>query len=177
MISDLANAKYTAELSFLEGYLENLGFESELMERSDTVPMPILVSSIGGDTAGRPRLLNFLFVPIDEEHLDVLQLLQIHTLFPFDLHPDYVAETEKLLAVINQKLGMGAVGIDEQNDIFYKYIFAKARFQPLDEGLIIETVQLFIFLMEQFSSLIEGVATGQMALTAVLEALTNSGET
>ena len=172
MISDLANAKYTAELSFLEGYLDNLGFESELIERSETVPMPILVSSIGGDAAGRPRLLNFLFVPIDVEHLDILQLLQIHTLFPFDLNPDYLAATEKLLGVINQKLGMGTVGIDEQNDIFYKYIFAKARFQPLDEGLIIETVQLFIFLMERFSNLIEGVVTGQLDLAAAIKKLT-----
>jgi len=171
MISDLTNAKYTAELSFLGGYLDNLGFESELVERSESVPMPILVSSIGGDSAGRPRLLNFLFVPIDEDHLDVLQLLQIHTLFPFDLEPAYLEQTEKLLGTINQKLGMGSVGIDEQNDLFYKYIFAKARFQPLDEALIIETVQLFIFLMEQFSSLIEGVVTGQTDLNTALAML------
>ncbi len=171
MISELTNAKYTAELSFLAGYLDNLGFDSELIERSEAMPMPILVSSIGGDGAGRPRLINFLFVPIDEEHLDILQLLQIHTIFPFDVQPEYQPQTEKLLGIINQKLGMGCVGIDEQNDLFYKYLFAKARFQPLDEALIIETVQLFIFLLERFSSLIEKVATGEIGLTAALATL------
>ena len=168
MISDLTNAKHTAELSFLSGYLDELGFESELVERSETLPMPILISSIGGDAAGRPRMLHFLFVPIDEEHLEILQLLQIHSLFPYELGVDYLAEVEKLLSVINQKLGMGYVGIDQENSIYYKYLFAKARYQPLDQNLIVETVQLFIFLMERFSGLIEGVATGEQDLATAL---------
>jgi hypothetical protein len=176
MISDLTNAKYTAELSFLDGYLAELGFDSELIERSEVVPMPILVSSIGGDHAGRPRLLNFLFVPIEEDHLEVLQLLQIHSIFPFDVQSDKQADMEKLLSTINQKLGMGSVGIDEQGDIYYKYLFPKARYQPLEQTLIIETVQLFIFLMEQFSNLIESVATGQQSLTMAIEQLQRGNE-
>jgi hypothetical protein len=171
MLSELTNAKYTAELSFLEGYLAQLGFESDLLERSETVPMPILITSIGGDEAGRPRLLHFLFVPIEEEHLQTVQLLQIHTLFPYEIQPDTLPETEKLLGYINQKLGMGSVGVDEQNSIYYKYIFAKARYQPLDEPLIVETVQLFIFLMERFSGVIEDVVTGQRDLSAAIEML------
>lgn len=171
MVSDLTNAKHTAELSYLAGYLAELGFESELLERSDTTPMPILVSSIGGDYKGRPRLIHFLFVPIDEGHLDVLQLLQIHTLFPFDVQSAYVSHTEKLLQIINQKLGMGSVGIDEQGDLYFKYLFAKARFQPLDQALIVETVQLFIFLMEQFSEMIEHVATGEEDVETAVSAL------
>ena len=161
MISNLTNAKHTAELSFLSGYLAELGFESELVERSETLPMPILISSIGGDAAGRPRLLHFLFVPIEEDQLEILQLLQIHTLFPYEVEADYLTETEKLLSVINQKLGMGYVGIDQENAVYYKYLFAKARYQPLDQALIVETVQLFIFLMERFSNVIESVVTGQ----------------
>ena len=133
--------------------------------------MPILVSSIGGDSAGRPRLLNFLFVPIDEEHLDVLQLLQIHVTFPFDPQPETLPQTEKFLGFINQKLGMGSVGIDERNNIYYKYLFAKARYQPLDEALIVETVQLFIFLLERFSNLIEMVVTGEIDLATAVTRL------
>lgn len=171
MISNLTNAKHTAELSFLSGYLAELGFESELVERSDNLPMPILISSIGGDAADRPRLLHFLFVPIEEDHLEILQLLQIHSLFPYEVGSDYLVATEKLLSVINQKLGMGYVGIDEQDSIYYKYLFAKARYQPLDRALIVETVQLFIFLMERFSGLIEGVATGQQDLAAAIATL------
>ncbi|MCZ7666568.1 MAG: hypothetical protein M5U34_04740 [Chloroflexi bacterium] len=37
--------------------------------------------------------------------------------------------------------------------------------------MIIETVQLFIFLLERFSSLIEKVATGEIGLTAALATL------
>ena len=171
MISDLTNAKHTAELSFLSGYLAELGFDSELLERSETTPMPILVSSIGGDAASRPRLLQFLFVPIDEDYLDVLQLLQIHTLLPFDVQPNFLNDTKGILSTINQKLGMGSVGIDEQGDIYFKYLFAKSRFQPLDQALIIETVQLFIFLLEQFSELIESVVTGKLDMEAAAETL------
>jgi hypothetical protein len=168
MVSDLTNAKHTVELGHLEELFAKMGYHSSLMEPSRIVPIPTLAITMPLDEKGRDRSINVLFVPVADGELETLELLQLHTQIPCQLDERRQPDVEKLIGALNNKIGMGCIGIDANNNIYYRYIYPKAKFESIDERLISETVLLFIYLYERFSHLVESVATGQQSLDTAL---------
>lgn len=172
MISELTKAKHAVELSHLGEILQaGLGYSSQLVESSEDVPIPFLVTAIPQDEQGRDRYLNFIFVPAPDEELQALELLQIHTLVPCRLVEASRADTERLIGAMNRKAGLGCMGIDEADNVYYKYVFAKGKYALFDPDVVAEMVQLLVYVVERFSGLVEGVATGQQDVAAALRAV------
>jgi hypothetical protein len=171
-ISELSKAKHAVELSHLsEILLAELGYHSELVEQSEEVPIPFLVTAIPQDERGRDRYLNFVFVPVPDEELQALELLQIHTLVSGRLIKARRTDVERLVGAINRKAGLGCMGIDEADNVYYKYVFAKGKYALFDPDLVSEMVQLFVYVVERFSGLVERVVTGQQSLAPALREL------
>jgi hypothetical protein len=168
MISDLLKAKYASELSFLKGFLEEEDIPCTLLDTSQGVELPVLIAVRELDGGERP--IHFIFVPVGDE-LETLQLLQIYAIFPGEVDAVHVGTLEKLLIAVNRLVGLGSFGLDPENQLYYKYIFAKPKYEKWNRELILETIYLFLFLMERFGSLLEAAATGQLDGETALEEL------
>jgi hypothetical protein len=168
MISELMQAKYASELSFLQGFLEEEGIPCTLLDPSQGVELPVLIAV--REEEGKERPLHFIFVPVGEE-LETLQLLQIYALIPVELEPSRLAAIEKLLVVVNRMAGLGSFGVEGLEQMYYKYIFPKPKYEKWNRDLIMETIFLFLFLLERFSGILEGAASGQISFETAMDEL------
>lgn len=164
----LLHMKYASELTFLQGFLEEEGIHSTLLDSSHGLELPVLVAVHKQD--GKERPVNFIFVPVDDE-LETLQLLQMYAQISLELDMRRLEALEKLILVLNRTVGLGSFGIDPENQLYYKYIFPKPRYESWNRELILETIFLFMFLLERFSGVLEAVASGEMTGAEAVEVL------
>jgi hypothetical protein len=170
MNSELNMAKYASELSFLQGYLEEAGISCSLLDDSHGVEIPVLVGILEDEDGEEERPLHFLFVPTGEE-LDTLQLLQIFTFISGPVDESHLSAVEKLLVAVNHSVGMGNFGLDPENQLYYKYIFPKPKYERWNKDLIMETIFLFLFLMERFEGVLLAAAEGELSVEEALDEL------
>jgi hypothetical protein len=173
MNSDLLIAKFASELSFLQEYLEEAGFACQLLDAEQGVELPILVAVYQDEEEESERALNFVFVPTGDE-LETLQMLQIFSLISGTVVNEHLASVEKLLVSANRSAGMGSFGLDSENQLFYKYMFPKAKYERWNRELVMETVFLFLFLMDRFGGVLAAAASGELSLEAALEELSRA---
>jgi hypothetical protein len=160
MISKLLQAKYASELSFLQGFLEEEGMSCALLDTSQGVELPVLITA--RELGGQEVPINFIFVPLADE-LEVIQLMQIYATIPLALEASRLETLEKMILLVNRLAGLGTYGLDPENQLYYKYIFVKPKYAGWDRPVIVETIYLFMFLIERFSGLLQAVAAGKMS--------------
>jgi hypothetical protein len=171
MTSELAFAKYEAELGYIERYLSEADYACTLLERSDDIPMPVLIAALPKDEAGRDRFFNFVFVPVEQEELTTLEFLQIYCQIPFKISPAYRAATEKFLFYANDTIVIGHAGLDADGTPNLRYILSKEQFRMIDQALIAELTQVMHFILDKVSPLVEQVGTGRLSPEKALEQL------
>jgi hypothetical protein len=175
MVSDLTDAKHAAQLGFIEGFMADLGFDSVLVERSEQVPISLLVTQIPRED-GDYWELTFLYVPVSDDEFEHIELLQIYCQFHAKVTDQTQAATEKLLTQINNHmLPIGRLGIGDNNEIFCRYVLAAPKYDMLDQEVFSETVQLFIYMLDKIGQTIEKVAAGQIDLQPALNELMAEG--
>jgi hypothetical protein len=168
MVSKLTMAKHAVELGHLKDILADLGYDSRVLEPSEGVPIPLLIMALPLDQKGNERYLNFLFVPVEDEELQSLEMLQLHTVIPCQLEESQRVDTQRLVSTLNSKIGLGCIGLDNEDNVYYRYVYPKAKYELFDDSLVSETVSLFIYMLERFSDLLTSVAMGQQDLDTAL---------
>jgi hypothetical protein len=160
MISEEISAKTYMDLANLEEHLNDMGLKTQLIERSEKYALNVLLALIEPDSKNRERVINFTFVPVGDDQLDYISLLQFYTNYSFDLNTNYRDDLVKALAVINTKLPFGCISVNENNQVFFRYVHVRQKFEVMDRDAIQELVALYQFAIDIFAPLIEDIATG-----------------
>jgi hypothetical protein len=171
MTSELANAKYSAELGYIDRYLTQAGYACNLLDSSAELPVPILIAALPKDEAGRDRFFHFVFVPVEQEELRTLEFLQVYGQMPFQVDPAHREVLEKFLLYANEQIVLGQAGLGADGTPHLRYILSKEQFRLIDQALITELVQVLHFIFDQLSPLVEQVGTGQLGAQEALDQL------
>ncbi len=168
MNTDLLNAKYAAELRFIERTLKEANFTTQFLDVSKEIPMPMLVVHLTPDERGRERFIHMLFVPASEEELQTVQFLQLYAPLPFS-PGKYTAELPAFLLGANNQIAIGHLGFDPNGSLCYRYVHVKEKYRMIDAGLVREMVEVFFYMIDRVSPLIEQVAGGQMSAAEAIQ--------
>lgn len=171
MFSDEIHGSHLKQLNQLRLYIDALDFESRMIEHSEFVPINVLLVAITVDYMERDRFINFSFVPISDEELDHTNLLQFYTTMPIELKLNNRIDVEKLLLAINTRMAVGHFGIQDNGEIYIRHIYSAHRLYGMNEQLIVETILLFIAMIDMHEELIDGVAKGKIELEEALRIL------
>lgn len=163
MIEKNGQQKNLLELKQIKSTIETkLGFQSQLLDKSQGYKLDILVVLINPDKKQRNRTINLIFLPVGEKDFNHIKLLQFYSQFPFDVPEENRQEMLRLLNEINEKLTIGNFGITKDNNIFLRYIFSLPKSGETDLDYFVETNQVLILMLELYSAIIELVASGEM---------------
>jgi hypothetical protein len=171
MQSEATRARHWERLGILQSLLEETGLAASLLEQSEDIPFHILIAGFHLDYQGRDRFLHFSFLPIDEQEIQAVELLQLYSTLPFNLHEGLKDEVASLLLEVNTRLPIGHFGINEQGEIHYRYVYSYPVSRYLEANEILEIISLFIYMCDMFAEPVENLASGTKNLAAVRESL------
>lgn len=165
------HARDLAELGFLKQYLSKAGLESELLEPSSDIPIGALLAPLPQDERGRDRYLTFSFVPLSEEELEHVRLLQLYSVVPVRWKEAARANVEKLVLAVNNHLAIGHFSLKEDNELVYRYVWTVPSARMLPEEETLATIDLFVMMLEMFAGELDRVAAGETDVKTALAAL------
>jgi hypothetical protein len=171
MATDAIHARHLAQLSLLKNILDEADLLTTMLEKSEAIPIHVLMVGIQQDEEDRDRYLHFSFLPLNEEEIQAVQLLQIYCTLPIELEADKKDALASLMLEINTRLPIGHFGINEQNEIHYRYVYSLSGSKTFEADEILEIVSLFIYMIDMFSGPVEGLANGSVDLATSLAEL------
>jgi len=171
MVPEVVHARHLAEFGFLKRDLEQAGYPATIVEKSEAIPLNVLLAAIEKDHKNRDRFINFSFVPLDEDDLSYIQLLQIYTTIPCDIRPELADDVGKLLLAINCRLAIGHFSVKEDGEMYYRYVHSASYAEKLRRDEIMEILALFLFMLNTFAKRIDEVASGDVSLSDALAEL------
>ena len=149
--------------------LDGLGYAVRIIEETDEVPSDQLMVLLPDDLGGRPRQMFFSTFPDLGENLEDADLLQAFIKLPFGVEPPAIADLARLLININNKLARGEFSIRESDGlVFYRNVALVPYGQDVRgvwHKIITENVFIAVYQLDEFTPVIEKVATGEMNLT------------
>jgi hypothetical protein len=155
----------------LNGYLQELELEGQLMERSVALPMSVLVVPFGSDDKDRPRILTLTYIPDPEGFFQHISLLQLLIELPFAINEKNRLTLLEAITRVNQKIAVGSYYLDDNNKIGLRNIITTYKFKSIDKDLFLETINLFIGMLDYTASLVEEVNDGTQQTEAILAEL------
>jgi hypothetical protein len=171
MSLELVHARHLAQLSFLKQILDEEGLPTTLLEKSEEIPIHLLMAGVQQDQEGRDRFLHFSFLPLDEEEIQSTLLLQIYSTLPFAMEGNYREQIALLLLEINTRLPIGHIGMNENNEIHYRYVYTLSSSKTFQSDEILDVLSLFVYMLEMFGGVIEPVAKGTVDAAAAAASL------
>ncbi|MEW9700851.1 YbjN domain-containing protein [Paenibacillus sp. SI8] len=171
MLPELVHARHLAQLGLLKEILDEAGLATNLLEKSEAIPIHVLMAGFQEDKKGRDRFLHFSFLPLDEEEAGAIQLLQIYSTLPFHLKDEQRAAVAHILLEINTRLPIGHFGINEQNELHYRYVYSLSTARSFDSEEILDILSMFVYMCDMFAEPVELVASGESGVAEVIEAL------
>jgi len=139
----------------LESLLRAAGFEAQRIPASEAAPIEQLVVLLPPDTKGRERNLWVTPLPHLEADLEPgLSLLQLLAPLPFQLTIQMESQLDRTILQLNNDLAIGGFGLRD-GVIFYREVLMLGPDQTTNGRIVVETIGLMNFLLDQFSSAIE----------------------
>ena len=141
-------------------------FETEILPRNEEVPVDRLLVGLGADDQERERIME---LAITEPEGDEQPLLQFFVLLPFSATEDTFHETMRIIMRLNMNIPLMGFGISDENGmIFFRHVTVIP-----DEGLpqqwYSECLFLIGFSVDEFSPMIEQVASGEKTFEQIIE--------
>ncbi|OCT11284.1 hypothetical protein A8709_06305 [Paenibacillus pectinilyticus] len=171
MLTELAHARHLAQLGQLKEILDEAELATNLLEKSEAIPLHVLMAGFQEDSKGRDRFLHFSFLPLNDEEIVAIQLLQIYSTLPFHLHEGTREGLASLLLEVNTRLPIGHFGINEEGEIHYRYVYSISASRTFESDEVLEILTLFVYMCDMFAEYIEQVASGETAADQVIQAL------
>jgi hypothetical protein len=163
--------KDLAMLRELNGFLQDLELEGQLMERSPAMPMSVLVVPFGNDDKDRPRILTLTFIPDTEGFFQHISLLQLLIELPFEINPANRLTLLEAVTRVNQKIAVGSYYLDDSSKIGLRNIITTYKFKTPDKDVFLETINLFMGMLDYTAGLVEEVNDGTQQTEAILAEL------
>lgn len=167
-MADVNHARDEAELGFLMQYLREAELPSQLLKPSNEVPLATLLVPLFQDYKNRDRFMTFTFVPLPEDEIEYVRLLQIFSVVPVDWKEGTRGDVEKLLLAINARTAIGHFNVNEEGEVSFRYVHAASNSTILPKNEILETIDLFNLMLDMFAETIDKVASGAMPLSEAL---------
>jgi hypothetical protein len=155
-------ARHLVELGYLEAIIQEMGYATQLIESSDTVPYHTLLARLDPDGKGRPREMACTFYPLSEEESANVLLLQYFLELPFEIAPGAIAEVNGLLVELNNQSVLGHFGITAGTQkVHHRFVQTLAQSSFIDEAATSDIVNLLNYTSLMLGESIEAVATRQ----------------
>ena len=148
-----------------------LDLQCQLLDVRSGVPIDSLAVVLEADRKGRPRVANLMFLPVGDDEVQKVRLLQLHCLLPVPVSAESRADLEHFLTRTNSIVPIGALSITVDDELIFKYVHAIGRARPLEANEFLELFLLWMFTLDSLSGVVEDVATGIRAADAALAEL------
>jgi hypothetical protein len=163
-MSELIEAKQLAVLQSLKDYFLESGVATHLLEKSETLPVSVLVVVIGRDFKDRERTINFAFLPVREDDFQHVSGLQFFSTLPnVEYNPEDKGIAE-LLLTINHKTALGNYSYTAGKEIALRHIHFMPKFGITPKEEFIEVAMLFKQMLDLFGPKIEAYTEGVRSL-------------
>lgn len=161
MTQEILHQQSLIELKHIKQYLnDEVGLQSELLEKSEAYLVNILIVMLGEDSQKRQRSSNLIFLPVKDDDFSNISLLQYYSQLPFEVISEFRDTTIKFINHLNEKTSIGNFGVTVDGNIYLRYIYSIPKNEIIRKETFVETFQLLMFMQEIFCNLIEEVATG-----------------
>jgi hypothetical protein len=168
-MDELAQAEYGAQLASIQHFLQELNWTTELIQEG--TPVPVLIVTIPRDPQGRERAVTLTYIPLDDDMLEQTTLLMVYTTLPFGVDAARRSQLDLLVQAANALIPIGAFGHKENGEIFMRYTLALPRFDTVPQQLLVESVLLFIGMLDMLSPSLEAVASGKQEAAKTIKDL------
>jgi hypothetical protein len=149
-------------LNYLHSILQVDGFETHLVEASESAPVDQIVVVLEADEKGRERTLWLTPLPHLEADLEAgLSLLQLFSTLPFQSTIATESQLTKRIIQLNNELPIGGFGLRQSDGaIFYRQVLMLGPDRTINGRIVRETVMLISFLLDRFSNAVEDAEGG-----------------
>lgn len=171
MLPDLVHARHLAQLGLLKQILDEADLATNLLEKSEAIPLHVLMAGFQEDKKGRERFLHFSFLPLNDDDIVAIQLLQIYSTLPFHLQEGTRDGVAAVLLEINTRLPIGHFGINEQDELHYRYVYSISAASTFESEEVLEILSLFVYMCDMFAEHVELVASGEASAEQVVQSL------
>lgn len=171
MDAHASDARDLAELGFLERALVEAGLPCRLIEPTEGVPIPALLAAIEAGEDGRERYLTFTFVPLADEDIGDIRLLQLYTVVSPVVQADRRAELAELLMTVNGRIPLGHFSLNEAGELYYRYVWAVSDKHRLPDPEALHVADLFLMTLGMFGQAVGDVAEGRLSAADALAGL------
>ncbi|MGH8982203.1 MAG: hypothetical protein ACRDWE_14495 [Acidimicrobiales bacterium] len=158
-----------AGLDELAAILDRIGYPSTRLDRHPEVPVPTLLVVAPQEDAD-PLPFNAMYVPVDEEGFEHLDLLQLYFSVHEGVGDAHRAAVCLVLAQVNAQIPVGQVGLQD-DDVMLRHVLLLERGSLLSEGALAEALSFLLFLRKTLADVVGAVARGDMAPEAALSSL------
>ncbi|MDG0812964.1 type III secretion system chaperone family protein [Cohnella rhizosphaerae] len=172
-MDNYTNARDLAELGFLQQALEEAGLPCQLLEPSPDVPIPALLASPDADEDDGERFLTFTFVPLGDEDIGDIRLLQIYTVVAPAVASAARAGLTELLMAVNSRLPLGHFSLNDAGELYYRYVWAVGAAQKLPQPDALHVIDLFMMTLGMFGQAVGEVAAGRRPAAQAISGLTS----
>ena len=170
MLPDVVHSRHLAHLGLLKGILDEAGLATNLLEKSEAIPIHVLMAGFQEDKKGRDRFLHFSFLPLDEKETAAVHLLQIYSTLPFSLKEEHRDAVAAVILEVNTRLPIGHFGMNEQNELYYRYAYSVSASRLFDSEEILDILSLFVYMCDMFAEPVERAASGEVDAAQALQA-------
>ncbi len=156
--------RHLAELGFLQRVLDEMGFPTQLLQKSAEMPYPALLVGLEPDAEGQPAQMACNFYPVDEE-LENTLLLQYFIQLPMELDDEGLARMRELLPDLNNRTVVGHFGLTaDQNKVHYRYTQALPSDDIIDRDKVADVIMLVTSTPGFLGELLARVVKGQTSV-------------
>lgn len=170
-MDNYTNARDLAELGFLQQALEEAGLPSRLLEPTKDIPIPALLAAPDADEDNGERYLTFTFVPLDDEDIGDIRLLQIYTVVAPAVASDAQSGLAELLMTVNSRLPLGHFSLNDAGELYYRYVWAVGAAHKLPQPDALHVIDLFLMTLGMFGRTVGDVASGSRSAAEAIAAL------
>ncbi|CAI6081359.1 YbjN domain-containing protein [Cohnella sp. JJ-181] len=162
------HARDLAELGFLEHSLKEAGLPCRLIEPTEGVPIPALLAATDAGDDGRERYLTFTFVPLADEDIGDIRLLQLYTVVSPSVPAVHRAELAELLTAVNSRIPLGHFSLNEAGELYFRYVWAVSAKHRLPDPETLHVADLFLMTLGMFGPKVSDVADGRIGAAGAL---------
>jgi hypothetical protein len=164
MNSERVDAMHLVELGFIQAAFADAGIQAEIIEKSVEIPLHVLLALLGKDRNNNNRFINVSFIPIANDELEYIRLLQLFAVIPSDLNSSYMDQVGTLINNLNGQVPIGHFSIKEDGEINFRYVHCAPSDESISPDVVLEVLNLFNFSLSLFSERIEDLASGKITL-------------
>ncbi len=155
----------------LKEWVSQLEIECEVLEKSQSIPLDMLLADLGDDKAD-DNFLQFIFLPLDEEDVSFTKLLQLYSVLEHKANDENLGELLVIINEINNMTMLGGFGINSNQEVFFRHVYAMPSI--IDSEISFqEMVSLSIVTIKMFEDLLNDLASETINIEEALDQLAN----